>query len=280
MVNLEELRRWDPDALARVADVLAARQRVVARLDDSLAELGRLDEWEGVAGDAARRAFAGTRGAVSAHADSVDLARRCAADTEEALRAVKRALRESEAWAQRAGFRIGPLGEIVDENAAGDDGARAPMRLTLQDRMDGIVRAGTRIEAEAAAALAAADHDPDFGGPVGDAPVFFGPPTPAAAVPEPPADGTPAENASYWSALTAAQQQAIVREHPEWVGNLDGLPAAVRDIANRSEEHTSELQSPKDLVCRLLLEKKKKNERVGELRLTLLLVVVRARRVA
>src|SRR5438094_1883223 len=27
--------------------------------------------------------------------------------------------------------------------------------------------------------------------------------------------------------------------------------------ANRSEEHTSELQSPYDLVCRLLLEKKK-----------------------
>src|SRR5574340_1617605 len=29
----------------------------------------------------------------------------------------------------------------------------------------------------------------------------------------------------------------------------------------RSEEHTSELQSPKDLVCRLLLEKKKKRRR-------------------
>src|SRR5207248_10609786 len=28
----------------------------------------------------------------------------------------------------------------------------------------------------------------------------------------------------------------------------------------RSEEHTSELQSPYDLVCRLLLEKKKHNE--------------------
>src|SRR5574340_1506275 len=28
--------------------------------------------------------------------------------------------------------------------------------------------------------------------------------------------------------------------------------------SERSEEHTSELQSPKDLVCRLLLEKKKK----------------------
>src|SRR6516225_6584513 len=30
----------------------------------------------------------------------------------------------------------------------------------------------------------------------------------------------------------------------------------------RSEEHTSELQSHVNLVCRLLLEKKKKNERV------------------
>src|SRR5438552_11299564 len=30
--------------------------------------------------------------------------------------------------------------------------------------------------------------------------------------------------------------------------------------ARRSEEHTSELQSPDHLVCRLLLEKKKKNK--------------------
>src|ERR1022692_5322364 len=32
-----------------------------------------------------------------------------------------------------------------------------------------------------------------------------------------------------------------------------------RLVAYRSEEHTSELQSPCNLVCRLLLEKKKKN---------------------
>src|SRR5256885_12331426 len=32
------------------------------------------------------------------------------------------------------------------------------------------------------------------------------------------------------------------------------------EIASRSEEHTSELQSPCNLVCRLLLEKKKKNK--------------------
>src|SRR2546421_4631060 len=31
-------------------------------------------------------------------------------------------------------------------------------------------------------------------------------------------------------------------------------------MSSRSEEHTSELQSRSDLVCRLLLEKKKKNK--------------------
>src|SRR5688500_19266024 len=31
-----------------------------------------------------------------------------------------------------------------------------------------------------------------------------------------------------------------------------------REVGGRSEEHTSELQSPCNLVCRLLLEKKKK----------------------
>src|SRR6266566_8331143 len=36
-------------------------------------------------------------------------------------------------------------------------------------------------------------------------------------------------------------------------------PGAAETSPVRSEEHTSELQSPCNLVCRLLLEKKKKN---------------------
>src|SRR5438094_3941683 len=39
-----------------------------------------------------------------------------------------------------------------------------------------------------------------------------------------------------------------------WEGDLDRFAGA--EAIERSEEHTSELQSPYDLVCRLLLEKK------------------------
>src|SRR5690242_13823034 len=38
-------------------------------------------------------------------------------------------------------------------------------------------------------------------------------------------------------------------------------PGAHGDCADRSEEHTSELQSHVNLVCRLLLEKKKKKKK-------------------
>src|SRR5256885_10031247 len=48
---------------------------------------------------------------------------------------------------------------------------------------------------------------------------------------------------------------------PEYIPQ--GLAGRAKVIAPgiRSEEHTSELQSPCNLVCRLLLEKKKKNNK-------------------
>ena len=41
-------------------------------------------------------------------------------------------------------------------------------------------------------------------------------------------------------------------------------PKKFSDVVERSEDHTSELQSRFDLVCRLLLEKKKKKQKNKE----------------
>src|SRR5262245_65378137 len=49
----------------------------------------------------------------------------------------------------------------------------------------------------------------------------------------------------------------LTREVPVRPDGKISLPL-IHDIAARSEEHTSELQSLRHLVCRLLLEKKKK----------------------
>src|SRR3712207_9013890 len=54
------------------------------------------------------------------------------------------------------------------------------------------------------------------------------------------------------------QQNANRRVRPTCMEVADSAVGA--RVAERSEEHTSELQSRQYLVCRLLLEKKKKNE--------------------
>src|SRR5574337_993768 len=63
----------------------------------------------------------------------------------------------------------------------------------------------------------------------------------------------------------AAMVANVIRYRPRSavrdVGKALGLPETSLDrLARRSEEHTSELQSPLNLVCRLLLEKKKKEK--------------------
>src|SRR5947209_13525380 len=54
----------------------------------------------------------------------------------------------------------------------------------------------------------------------------------------------------------APQPAAARQARPPHHERADGVADA---LAGRSEEHTSELQSRQYLVCRLLLEKKKKN---------------------
>jgi hypothetical protein len=44
----------------------------------------------------------------------------------------------------------------------------------------------------------------------------------------------PAENAAWWRALDPAQKQQVRQQHPEWIGNRDGIPTADRHEANRT----------------------------------------------
>src|SRR5256885_12395715 len=59
--------------------------------------------------------------------------------------------------------------------------------------------------------------------------------------------------------VTPGQVQFISKEGNRLKYRVDArILAPPTKLALRSEEHTSELQSPCNLVCRLLLEKKKK----------------------
>src|SRR5438876_8123202 len=69
----------------------------------------------------------------------------------------------------------------------------------------------------------------------------------------------------FRSQLVSAAAVAFRGRHPVFLWRRLQSHGAFREqiaerLESRSEEHTSELQSPVHLVCRLLLEKKKKNK--------------------
>src|SRR5436190_24367243 len=60
-----------------------------------------------------------------------------------------------------------------------------------------------------------------------------------------------------WATVMARSIRAAGGRAGDIVHDVPGASAGGADRSRRSEEHTSELQSHSDLVCRLLLEKKK-----------------------
>src|SRR5205807_9097181 len=67
---------------------------------------------------------------------------------------------------------------------------------------------------------------------------------------------------SLHDALPISIHVLHLSDHPVIPWRFDNAPPFPSGaLSNRSEEHTSELQSPCNLVCRLLLEKKKKTQR-------------------
>src|SRR5690606_8329973 len=67
--------------------------------------------------------------------------------------------------------------------------------------------------------------------------------------------GTTGQNtSSHLVTDVSVYEQSYLQGFAEFYGNIEDY------VVLRSEEHTSELQSRENLVCRLLLEKKKKKE--------------------
>src|SRR5438874_4819394 len=63
-----------------------------------------------------------------------------------------------------------------------------------------------------------------------------------------------------YTTLFRSQSSVASRRHNDELPIRQAPEYLDRFLYRRSEEHTSELQSRRDLVCRLLLEKKKYNE--------------------
>src|SRR5206468_13005313 len=76
----------------------------------------------------------------------------------------------------------------------------------------------------------------------------------------PSACASPCRRVRFEATRGPARRSSAGRRHQPPGDHSIQSPAMIESNGPRSEEHTSELQSRSDLVCRLLLEKKKKKK--------------------
>lgn len=72
----------------------------------------------------------------------------------------------------------------------------------------------------------------------------------------PDASWTPEDVNDWWTSLSPEEQQSVIDNHPEWIGNLNGIPMKARDQSNRKripemknkiDKQVQEFDEPKEV---------------------------------
>src|SRR5699024_68710 len=218
-LTLAQVRTWRPQVLAGVADALSVRRRqLLVAVEDLDLEAAPPSSWTGAAAGAAtarhdelRESLAEVTGEVAAVISALDAASAAAQAVCDDLDGVL-------SFAAGNGCRVDLHTGTVH---ASDDGADPQV---IADRLTGVLSAAVTTDAELTRALHYATAVLGQAGPGAEEP----------EVTRLPAGATEVEVARWWNELDPAAQQHVLDHHPEWVGNLDGIPAWARDEANRT----------------------------------------------
>ncbi|ASO18517.1 uncharacterized protein YukE [Actinoalloteichus hoggarensis] len=244
MVGLADVRGWRPSDLESVFDRLGTHRDALVGLDDELSDTRSPDGWSGDAAEAASLRHDELSEEMRRLVAGLAAVRRGTAEAADALVAVRTALAEAEELARSHGFQVQENGIVVDvappqvapSQVDTVRRERELIRAEVIERVNQVVRRAADIDADLAAVLRAAANDAvddgesaslvdaDAAGAGQGGLSTLGPPT----------DADPSANAGWWDSLSEAERARLLTDSPELIGNLDGLPAAVRDEANRA----------------------------------------------
>jgi pimeloyl-ACP methyl ester carboxylesterase len=220
-LTVSEIQRWDPEAVREVFHSANARATSATQAGLALADLPAFTTWGGMAADAAKDSFGKTRVDLDTHAREALAVAQAAEQAAQDIEKVKLDLQRLEDDAHGAKLEIDPETDKVVPGPGFKGTAQELANATapMQTRLNAILAEATATDDELAAAIMMAD---------GKLPIPDAPPTPAP----PPPKASAADVNKWWTSLTPEQKQAELRDHPEIVGNLNGVPVAARSDAN------------------------------------------------
>ncbi|MCT2587626.1 alpha/beta hydrolase family protein [Actinophytocola gossypii] len=235
MVTFNQLRDLDVGIYARQAEKWTTiARRAGERGDDVQRHLDALADWIGPASDNAKAELGVLRRSLRDMTDELDKIPPVVTTLHDTLSELQGSLRRTIDEATGKGFQFHSVGDdgtvtarapLPDGSANGAKDLAAQLTTTFQD----LLRRANEADATAATELRkltalAAGFAPssDYNAAVWGSITV-------------PARGTSPENVlKWWDGLSIQQREALLFNRAEVIGAMDGIPAAVRDRANRS----------------------------------------------
>ncbi|WP_338887720.1 alpha/beta hydrolase [Rhodococcus sovatensis] len=230
MVSWSEIQQWNPSEVSQLGHRVSDTARDLRLGGDALQSITRELVWRGEASDAARNAIARAWEQYRDSARTLVRVGRCLADVADDMYRVRSAVLDCESTSVEHELEIDVDGAVSDgimlyatssEDAWETARSRARLCRDLAERVTEVIRRATEIDRNTTADLAR----------IGD------------GVPIEPAtltvhdrtvqDHTAPANAAFWELLPQSDRTSLLVNDPGTIGNLDGIPADVRDAANR-----------------------------------------------
>lgn len=220
-LSVADIERWDPEAVREVFRAASARSGAATEAARAAEQLPAFQTWGGAAADAARDAIGKTRADLDAHANEALAVAQAAQKAAQDIEKVKIDLRDVQDAAADSGLQIDPNTNAVVKGPAfkGTAAELATKVAAIQARLATVIAEANGVDAELAAAINMAD---------GRSPI----PDAVRPPPPPPETTKPEDVNKWWNSLSPEQQQAELRDNPEFVGNLNGVPVLARNDAN------------------------------------------------
>ena len=228
MVSWSEVTRWDAAEVAHLAHRVNGVAHAMGGIGDDLVAAIERMEWTGDAADAARASLHALHRRHLARAGELgDIGHRVDA-LANSMYPLLSVVRDCEAAAADNSMSIDPAGVVAAQfpvyAVAADDAwdaerERRTLERSLSAQVAEVLRRATELDASAADAFRRiGEGDSDDAGRV------------ETTVP---VGSSPAAVSAFWKSLTQAERTTLLVGDPGTIGNLDGIPASVRDTANR-----------------------------------------------
>jgi len=242
MVTWGDLRRWNAAAIGGVADALNQRCTALIALNDDVEGATRFEGWLGDAAVAASTRGNSLVSGLEQRVAEASAVRRGAHEVQIAVERITAMVTDTENLASLNLWAIADNGAVwsLDPDAGGvapDLAAkRDKVKLELLDRVEQLLRRATDVDADLAAILLRAANGQITEQGVGTLAqaADVGAWQSGLSITEPPPGGTPGDNKAWWDSLSDTAKAAILRDAPDLVRNLDGVPIVDRDAANRA----------------------------------------------